>query len=185
MDVRKAFEKWALTQGWTDLARYPLTDPGGAHLHGKYRTSMLETMWQVFSACSELYESGLRPAGVDIDREQRLDHLKALDPKELLFELLAVIHGDGGHYALDHGLPRAVADAELIYYHLRQIAIEGTSRHEAREKVMMDAVRRFASIGDPADYSVRPKRLDVPFEWCENALAILTKLNEETEGGNA
>ncbi len=34
--------------------------------------------------------------------------------KEQLLELLARIHGDGGHYTEEHGLDKSVADADLI-----------------------------------------------------------------------
>lgn len=39
--------------------------------------------------------------------------LTLLDSASLLGELLAVIHGDGGHYTEQHGLTKATEDARL------------------------------------------------------------------------
>lgn len=47
----------------------------------------------------------------DLDR-QRLEHLKELSPEELLRELLATLHGDGGHHTERVGLAQSVLDAE-------------------------------------------------------------------------
>ena len=38
-----------------------------------------------------------------------------------LFNLLAVIHGDGGHYVARHGLEKAVEDAKQVINRLKQI----------------------------------------------------------------
>jgi len=38
-----------------------------------------------------------------------------------LLNLLAVIHGDGGHYVARHGLEKAVEDAKRIVNRLKQI----------------------------------------------------------------
>ena len=38
-----------------------------------------------------------------------------------LLNLLAVIHGDGGHYVARHGLEKAVKDATKIVNRLKQI----------------------------------------------------------------
>lgn len=53
------------------------------------------------------------------ERAQRLAFLSKLSPEDLLEELLAIIHRDGGHYADEHGLAKAVADAEVIVLELR------------------------------------------------------------------
>jgi hypothetical protein len=50
------------------------------------------------------------------DTEERLAFLSKLAPEDLLEELLATIHGDGGHYSDEHGLAKAVADAEEKWY---------------------------------------------------------------------
>jgi hypothetical protein len=52
-------------------------------------------------------------AALSVDREK---HLSKLSPEDMLEELLAVIHGDGGHYSDAHGLAKAVADAEKKWY---------------------------------------------------------------------
>ena len=42
---------------------------------------------------------------------------------EIIFELrnlLAIIHGDGGHYTADVGLEQSVEDAKQVYYKLKQ-----------------------------------------------------------------
>ena len=39
----------------------------------------------------------------------------ARDQKELR-ELMAIMHGDGGHYMSEHGTKKAVADAQAKYY---------------------------------------------------------------------
>lgn len=45
-------------------------------------------------------------------------------------------------------------------------------------KELEEALRGFANIGDVLDYTIRPRRLDVPFEWCEKARAALTPIEE-------
>lgn len=49
---------------------------------------------------------------------ERVLHLGKLSPEDMLEELLAVIHGDGGHYSDEHGLAKAVARAEVKWYAL-------------------------------------------------------------------
>jgi hypothetical protein len=56
------------------------------------------------------------PFSYEEGREQRIAFLSKLSPEDMLEELLAVIHGDGGHYSDQHGLPKAVADAETKWY---------------------------------------------------------------------
>jgi Lar family restriction alleviation protein len=56
-------------------------------------------------------------AGIDLpDYASRLAFLSTLTAKGQLLELLAVIHGDGGHYTNQHGRAKAVADAEVKWY---------------------------------------------------------------------
>ncbi|MEJ8837796.1 hypothetical protein [Ramlibacter sp. AN1133] len=49
---------------------------------------------------------------------RRLAYLAGLTPEAMLHELLAVMHGDGGHYCAAHGLAKAVADAESKWHAL-------------------------------------------------------------------
>lgn len=63
----------------------------------------------------------------DAEYAQRIAHLSKLTPEGMLQELLAVLHSDGGHYADEHGLPRAVAEAEMIFHALTEF------EHNARE----------------------------------------------------
>jgi len=44
---------------------------------------------------------------------------EAPDYKYLLLNLLAVIHGDGGHYTHDHGVEKSVEDAIAIFHRCR------------------------------------------------------------------
>lgn len=39
--------------------------------------------------------------------------------KNRLGDLLAILHGDGGHYIAIHGYDKAIEDAKDIYYNLR------------------------------------------------------------------
>jgi len=43
------------------------------------------------------------------------------DYKNLLLDLLADMHGDGGHYALKHGVKKAVKDALEDFYWMKGI----------------------------------------------------------------
>lgn len=47
------------------------------------------------------------------DYIQRGIYLSSLDTQDLLGELLSTIHSDNGEYIEEHGLVRAVLDAEL------------------------------------------------------------------------
>ena len=68
------------------------------------------------------------------DYAQRLVHLNRLHPEDMLEELLAVIHGDGGHYTDEHGLAKSVADAEVKWYAAQKIcALCGRTGHHAHE----------------------------------------------------
>jgi hypothetical protein len=49
------------------------------------------------------------------DYQQRLSFLLTRTPEELLRELLATLHGDGGHYTDAHGLAKSVLDAEYLW----------------------------------------------------------------------
>lgn len=42
----------------------------------------------------------------------RVNHLAALTPEQQLAELLATIHGDGGHYTRRRGIAKSIAAAE-------------------------------------------------------------------------
>jgi hypothetical protein len=44
---------------------------------------------------------------------------------------------------------------------------------EWRESPAYHALRGFAMIGNPSDYTANPRRLDVPFEWCKEAFDAL------------
>lgn len=46
--------------------------------------------------------------------EQAAPKAEPANPEYLLGNLLARIHGDGGHYTSEHGLTKAVEDAELL-----------------------------------------------------------------------
>lgn len=46
-------------------------------------------------------------------------------------------------------------------------------RLKAENERLRELLTRFASIGDPSYYTTRPSRLDVPFEWCENAFYVV------------
>jgi hypothetical protein len=80
----------------------------------KERATMAETIIEPTEApCGNTpYDEG----PFTLDHEARIAHLSKLEPEDMLEELLAVIHGDGGHYSDEHGLPRAVADAEVKWY---------------------------------------------------------------------
>lgn len=54
----------------------------------------------------------------------RLNFLESLKPYELLQELLASIHGDGGHYCAQYGPARAVLAAEDKWYEVKRAALQ-------------------------------------------------------------
>ncbi len=41
--------------------------------------------------------------------------------KDLLLDLLAILHRDGGHYVGKHGLEKAVEDAKILWYEKRDL----------------------------------------------------------------
>ena len=58
---------------------------------------------------------------------QRISHLGKLTPEDMLEELLAVIHRDGGHYVTEHGVAKACVDGEarvLAAYHAQDTVRE-------------------------------------------------------------
>jgi hypothetical protein len=64
--------------------------------------------WYILKSALEMDEL------MDAPDLRRLAHLAQLSPEDLLEELLAVIHRDGGHYADEVGLPKAVLEAERL-----------------------------------------------------------------------
>lgn len=69
-----------------------------------------------------------------------------------LCDLLAILHGDGGHYLDAHGMDKAVADAKERYYaklteadaHAAAVSAE----RDARIKELEDALRAICSEQD-------------------------------------
>lgn len=59
---------------------------------------------------------------------------------KLLGELLAVIHGDGGHYQNEHGTEKAVEDARSEWYKLK-----------ADNERLRDLVKRLVDVNSPWD----------------------------------
>lgn len=55
----------------------------------------------------------------------RIAFLSSLSPEDMLEELLATIHGDGGHYSDEHGLAKATADAEARWHTCGVAAVRG------------------------------------------------------------
>jgi hypothetical protein len=49
---------------------------------------------------------------VNDELARRLAHMRTLEPEDMLEELLATIHGDGGHRSDDVGLAQAVVEAQ-------------------------------------------------------------------------
>jgi len=49
----------------------------------------------------------------------KLHNDSPVDYKNLLLDLLADLHGDGGHYAQKHGVKKAVADALTNFYSMK------------------------------------------------------------------
>lgn len=62
-------------------------------------------------------------------------------PSYLLNELLAVIHGDGGHYQDRHGTPKAVQDAIKKWH-------AATARQDQALAATADDLRQVASLVD-------------------------------------
>jgi hypothetical protein len=65
-------------------------------------------------------------------------------PEDLLRNLLAVIHRDGGHYAAEHGLVQATRDALTRYYvlvqqtDLLQVSLGEYGRLAAAMRMLLD-----------------------------------------------
>ena len=75
--------------------------------------------------------------------------------REHLGNLLAVLHGDGGHYEAEHGTDKAVADALTRFYSNIMAADSKITAKDARIKVLEDALRhvnKCLSINDYGDY---------------------------------
>jgi len=73
-----------------------------------------ELLQQAMDALETIYDA----APIDSTRYELVDSIRAhlLAPPatdERLLNLLARIHGDGGHYVDEHGLDKACVDAEL------------------------------------------------------------------------
>lgn len=72
-----------------------------------------------------------------------------------LGNILAVLHGDGGHYEAEHGTDKAVADALTRFYSNIMAADSKIDAKDERIKVLEDALRhvnRCLSINDYGDY---------------------------------
>lgn len=76
------------------------------------------------------------------EHENRIAFLGAMSPEGMLRELLATLHGDGGHYVIEHGLAAAVADAELLHY------TKGEPAAHMLHREVMDVIEGLM-LGDP------------------------------------
>jgi len=63
------------------------------------------------------WESGLADAA--LAAQDKVYALQVAKVDQCVGNLLAVIHGDGGHYQADHGLVKACEDGERVFHDLR------------------------------------------------------------------
>ena len=49
----------------------------------------------------------------------KLGRERVIAERDAMRDILAVIHGDGGHYTEEHGYEKSCADAQKIYYAMR------------------------------------------------------------------
>ncbi len=56
--------------------------------------------------------------------------LKMQSDTDCMGELLAVIHGDGGHYMIEHGMEKACKDAEKVVTDLRMDVAAWRESHD-------------------------------------------------------
>ncbi len=85
---------------------------------------------------SFLYHSGFAHAlrlGVEIAKraDKEISELKSGNDAYFLRELLAVIHGDGGHYQEEHGTKAAVNEACAKLYKLKEAPLDYETWQEA------------------------------------------------------
>lgn len=62
-----------------------------------------------------------------------------MTPEQMLRDLLAVIHGDGGHYTGEHGLQKSFEDALARYYDL--LLAKEEAEHTLRQSAKSGSVR--------------------------------------------
>ena len=90
---------------------------------GEFAQAALETKFGGKNGgLSNMRKEALHTAAVALAIVECLDRMKWEWPdkeKDLLSNLLAVIHSDGGHYQAEHGTEKAVKDAIEKYYTLR------------------------------------------------------------------
>lgn len=87
MTEREQFEAWAAKEGYA-ISRVP---------EGVYANRFTQAMWNGW-----------------LGRAQNNQSPRMLDALRMLGNLLARIHRDGGHYVFQHGLEKAVEDAEKV-----------------------------------------------------------------------
>lgn len=65
-----------------------------------------------------------------------------MTPEQMLRDLLAVIHRDGGHYTEEHGLQKSFDDAIQRYYDLLQAKEEAEYHISRLQPAKSGSVRR-------------------------------------------
>ena len=92
-----------------------------------------------------------------------------------LSNLLAVLHGDGGHYEAEHGTDHAVHDAIAKFYaHIKQADAEQFALRD-RVKVLEDALQHIERVMGP---KVPPCCDGCNFEWGEALKTVRAALQK-------
>lgn len=133
-----------------------------------YTDTQLQTA--IDGACNKINEEHKDVGGLLIldlednrwrnEKPARLDLIKAalaalpepVDEESMLLNLLAVIHRDGGHYQVEHGTRKAVADACKEWQRLISI-VEKTVLTEPKQS--LSQLRPLAEAGDVPEGCVR------------------------------
>lgn len=79
------------------------------------------------AACGRL----MREASQAVEASER-EMIRRMEVERRLHDLLAIIHGDGGHYVQEHGEAKAVEDAKAAWWE-RSVELDSLRGQERRE----------------------------------------------------
>lgn len=97
--------------------------------------------------------------GVFIAIEAKRDHGIDATPRQK--ETLREVAAAKGMTVIAHDLKEATD------------VLDAVDKRFSRWQRIIEALRAFARLGNPLGYPRRPKRLDVPFEWYEEAFNLI------------
>jgi hypothetical protein len=140
-----------------------------------------------FEVCESCVRNMAKP--FTVERAEKAE-AKLAQVEQLAGNVMARIHGDGGHYITEHGWEKATADADAIVCYLRErVAVLEEEIRSARPVLAKRAQKKWeawqgASTGEVMLKSVEGDRVYVRAAHTIHEPAVMTKAEFEARYGS-